>query len=341
MMVTIKQIADMCGVSRGTVDRVLNNRGNVKPEKRKRVLEVMRELNYQPNPAGKALAARKHKPVVGVLLPSEGIVFFDDVLETMHRMAKRYEEYGLRFVWRTLRGYHADEQCAAIEELRHEVQALIVNPMSEPSVIQKIDECVADGIFVITINNDVELSHRHLYVGSDYYEGGQTAGALLAMIGPTELRTGVLMGSKTMLGHRQRLDGFCDILRKNPRFTLLEVAENEDDERISYEKTKAMLEKHPDINALFVISAGASGTGRAVKELGLVGKITLIVFDTIPTTVQLMKEGVVQAALYQHPHQQAAKAIRAAFEYLVNGVRPEKQQNIVQNEIRILQNVGR
>lgn len=340
-MVTIKQIADMCGVSRGTVDRVLNNRGNVKPEKRKRVLEVMRELNYQPNPAGKALAARKHKPVVGILLPSDGIVFFDDVLETMHRMARRYEDYGVRFVWRLLRGYHADEQCAAIEELRHEVNALIVNPMSEPAVIQKIDECVADGIFVITINNDVELSHRQLYVGSDYYEGGQTAGALLQMIGPEELKTGVLMGSKAMLGHRQRLDGFCDILRKNPHFELLAVEENEDDERISYEKAKAMLEKYPELNALFVISAGASGAGQAVKELGRAQSVTLIVFDTIPTTVQLMKEGVVKAALYQHPHQQAAKAIRAAFEYLVNGVRPEKQQDIVQNEIRILQNVGR
>ena len=340
-MVTIKQIADMCGVSRGTVDRVLNNRGNVKPEKRKRVLEVMRELNYQPNPAGKALAARKHKPVVGILLPSDGIVFFDDVLETMHRMARRYEDYGVRFVWRLLRGYHADEQCATIEELRHEVNALIVNPMSEPAVIQKIDECVADGIFVITINNDVELSHRQLYVGSDYYEGGQTAGALLQMIGPKELKTGVLMGSKAMLGHRQRLDGFCDILRKNPRFELLAVEENEDDERISYEKTRVMLEKYPELNALFVISAGASGAGQAVKELGRVQGVTLIVFDTIPTTVQLMKEGVIKAALYQHPHQQAAKAIRAAFEYLVNGVRPEKQQDIVQNEIRILQNVGR
>ena len=33
-MVTIKQIADLCGVSRGTVDRVINERGNVKPETR-------------------------------------------------------------------------------------------------------------------------------------------------------------------------------------------------------------------------------------------------------------------------------------------------------------------
>lgn len=32
-MVTIKQIAELCGVSRGTVDRVLNGRGKVKPEK--------------------------------------------------------------------------------------------------------------------------------------------------------------------------------------------------------------------------------------------------------------------------------------------------------------------
>lgn len=33
-VVTIKEIADLCGVSRGTVDRVLNNRGNVKSEKK-------------------------------------------------------------------------------------------------------------------------------------------------------------------------------------------------------------------------------------------------------------------------------------------------------------------
>ena len=32
-MVTIKQLAELCGVSRGTVDRVLNNRGKVNPEK--------------------------------------------------------------------------------------------------------------------------------------------------------------------------------------------------------------------------------------------------------------------------------------------------------------------
>ena len=34
ILVTIKEIAELCGVSRGTVDRVLNHRGNVKSEKK-------------------------------------------------------------------------------------------------------------------------------------------------------------------------------------------------------------------------------------------------------------------------------------------------------------------
>ena len=61
-MVTIKQIADLCGVSRGTVDRVINERGNVKPETKELVLSMAKKLGYKPNPAGKALSARKKNP---------------------------------------------------------------------------------------------------------------------------------------------------------------------------------------------------------------------------------------------------------------------------------------
>lgn len=74
-MVTIKKIADLCGVSRGTVDRVINDRGNVKPETKELVLNMARQLGYKPNPAGKALSARKKHPVVGVLISSEGNPF--------------------------------------------------------------------------------------------------------------------------------------------------------------------------------------------------------------------------------------------------------------------------
>ena len=63
-MATIKQIAEMAGVSRGTVDRVLNNRGSVNANTAARVREIAEKLNYKPNKAGLMLAAQKKKSVL-------------------------------------------------------------------------------------------------------------------------------------------------------------------------------------------------------------------------------------------------------------------------------------
>ena len=60
-MATMKEIAELSGVSRGTVDRVLNHRGIVNAETERKVLEIAKLLDYQPNKAGIALAAQKKK----------------------------------------------------------------------------------------------------------------------------------------------------------------------------------------------------------------------------------------------------------------------------------------
>ena len=46
--VTINMVADRAGVSRGTVDRVLNQRPHVKPELYDRIVQAMKELGYMP-----------------------------------------------------------------------------------------------------------------------------------------------------------------------------------------------------------------------------------------------------------------------------------------------------
>ena len=59
MAVTIKQIAELAEVSRGTVDKVLNGRPGVKAETKDRVLRIAKELDYKPNYLGKALVRSK------------------------------------------------------------------------------------------------------------------------------------------------------------------------------------------------------------------------------------------------------------------------------------------
>ena len=53
MRITVDTVARMAGVSRGTVDRVLHNRPNVRPEVRERILAVMKKLDYKPNAASR------------------------------------------------------------------------------------------------------------------------------------------------------------------------------------------------------------------------------------------------------------------------------------------------
>src|SRR5690554_2293536 len=82
--VRIKDIANKAQVSIGTVDRVLHNRGEVAEETKSRILQIVKEMNYQPNILASTLASKKsalfatlfpeppspdgywNKPVVGV-----------------------------------------------------------------------------------------------------------------------------------------------------------------------------------------------------------------------------------------------------------------------------------
>ena len=59
MTLTLKEIAALAGVSRSTASRVLNDHLGVRPEVRERVLQVIHDLDYQPDPAARSLAVRR------------------------------------------------------------------------------------------------------------------------------------------------------------------------------------------------------------------------------------------------------------------------------------------
>ena len=60
-MITIKEIADIADVSRGTVDRVINNRGGVDKKTEEKIRKIIDTSGYIPNAAGRNLALKKKK----------------------------------------------------------------------------------------------------------------------------------------------------------------------------------------------------------------------------------------------------------------------------------------
>ena len=74
-MATIKDIAARAGVTATTVSRVINNRGYISEETRKKVTQAMQEMNYQPNELARSLA-KAHSNTIGVIVPHISHPFF-------------------------------------------------------------------------------------------------------------------------------------------------------------------------------------------------------------------------------------------------------------------------
>ena len=137
-MATIKEIADLAGVSRGTVDRVLNNRGAVNAKTAQKVLEIARALHYRPNKAGTALAAQKKKYKIGVILFSENNPFFDEVTEGVRAKAFELADYGITTITKRVE-FDADTQLLAMEELLQEgIHGLMLAPYNDRKKQKKI-----------------------------------------------------------------------------------------------------------------------------------------------------------------------------------------------------------
>lgn len=338
-MVTMKKIAELCNVSRGTVDRVLHGRGRVSEETAANIRRVAKELGYEPNPAAKALSARKHPPRVSVILPSEGNPFFDEVIRGIEEAEESYKIYGFTMHLHTIKGYDPAGELALLEGASRNADAIIIDPIDDDEIRAAVNRLVDEGKFVITVNGDLPGSKRQCYVGSDYENGGVTACALLEAFAGGQAKVGVVLGSRQSSGHRARLAGFQKRMEKAKGIEIAAVIENEDDEFTSFERTKEMLRMHPEITALFLVAGGVYGACRAVMELSEAHRPIVIAFDSVPSTVEMMKKGIVKAVLYQHPYRQGHRAMELAFERLVNGRAPYKEAYIMKHEIKLLENL--
>lgn len=340
MGVTIKRIAELCGVSRGTVDRVLNNRGNVKRETEEKILRIANRLNYTPNIAAKALSAKKRSMTIGVVLVSEGNAFFDDILRGMYQAENELRDYGIRLEVKTMKNYDVQEQLQMIDELDGNISALLLNPISDVYIERKINALAEKGIPVGTVNTDIESSKRLFYVGSNYAKGGEIACGMLALITGGKANIGVLSGSDKIEGHSRRISGFKQICQeKYHDFNVLAYGQTEDDEIQAFEVTKNMLTEQPEINALYIAGAGVYGACRAVLSLGRENDFNVICFDRVPSTIEMMEKGLIKATICQQPFTQGNKAVHTMFNCLVSGKKPDKIQYIVKNEIRISENI--
>ncbi len=339
-MATIKEIAALAGVSRGTVDRVLNHRGGVSQETAEKIQEIARQLDYKPNRAGLALAAQKKRWKLGVVLFSAQNPFFADVLAGIMEKAEELSGYNCSVIVRQT-ALDVDAQLKALDELAgEEVNGIALTPCNDERIRERINALWRQKIPVVTLNTDIDDSARIAYVGSHYKKSGAAAAGLLQLMTSGPVHVGIITGSSKILCHTERIAGFCEtLLPYQNRIHIADIVEMNDSEEESREKTLRLLEEHPEINALFFAAAGVDGGCRSVKALGLKDRIRIIAYDMIPATRSLLEDGTIAAVICQQPKLQGSMPLALLFAYLTTGELPQKEYNYVAIDVRIRENL--
>lgn len=343
IIMNIKEIAVMAGVSRGTVDRVLNNRGGVNEETAHKVRKIAAMANYIPNKAGKTLAIKKRGLKLGMMLlnsPSKN-PFIADVLQGMQKQSRELEDYGVNVEFRQTMVGAPEQQLACIDELKRAgIHGLAIMPENDTRIQRKLLELKECGIPVVTVNSDIDGAGRIAYVGSNYYRAGETAAGLMSMITNGSAQIGIVNGGENVLCHTARVKGFQHrIAEKYQGLKVVKIICNHDDEFESLEKTKKLLTEYPEISALYLTAGGVYGACRAVMDLGLSGKMKVICFDTVPTTQEMLINGTILAAIDQQPSKQGSLPLKILFDYLAMGIEPEAEYYFTSNVIKTLESL--
>ncbi|NDL68663.1 LacI family DNA-binding transcriptional regulator [Anaerotalea alkaliphila] len=318
MAATIKQIAQLAGVSIGTVDRVLHDRPGVHPDKRERIQSIARELGYTPNPAARALVARKKNYVLAVILFEQHKSYARDIRTGIERARQELSGFGVQVRLHVMDSFDPKEQADIIRKLLQEgISGLMVRPIDDSRVRDALNEMTGAGIPVVTYNSDIDGTDRLCFVGQDLYKAGQVAAELLCKSMGRQGQVAVLTGSFNVKAHNLRIQGFLDVVSAwYPQVEVLPVLETLEDCPRTYGILQKLLAGNPDIKGIYATAGCLEEIGAALLDSGRSGDIRFVGFDLFPEVLELLDAGILDFAIGQELPLQGYEPLRILFEAL-------------------------
>lgn len=213
MRATIYDVAARTGVSVTTVSRVLNGANGVHPTTQDKVLRAIRELDYAPRAAARALGSQKVTNL-GLIVPDVRNPFFAEVVHWTTEAVRR-EHYALVV---TNAGPDGDIQ-EHLELLRRgTVAGMLVSTAAAEDA--RMGEVAHRGLPIVLVARDTETSVVPAVVTDDVL-GGQLAARHLLLEG--HQRFAVVTEPLKWKPSQDRLRGFLAEVRKDGRGTVQEI----------------------------------------------------------------------------------------------------------------------
>lgn len=321
LRVRIKDIAEKAGVSPGTVDRVLHNRGNVSALAREKVLAVLEELPYEPNLMASILANNRQIRVAALLPALQGDPYWEKPVQGLEQAAQSLRPFGLQLDLQFFNQYDPVDFFQKGQALIVQPpDGLLLAPLFQREAEQLLNALAPAGLPVALVNTDLEHSQVLTYVGQNSWQSGLLAGKLLHL---ASLQPGpilVLHLDKAAQNAKHLLEkeaGLRHYFAPWPEYPVWgEAFEDFDHPTRLRQWLDQRLAPGPPVAGILVSNSRAY---RLVEALAMAPTqhYPIVGFDLLPANLQALQNDQIKFLINQNPAQQGHQALLSLGDHVI------------------------
>jgi len=321
---TVFDVAAKAGVSKGTVDRVLHNRGEVSQKSIRKVRNAIEELNYEPNFHASLLATRKDHLIACILpeiVPGE---YWEKVRDGFIAGSRDVSNFNITTKLFHYDQYSAgsfDEACGQL--LKCNPSGVVIAPLFKNGAKNLVSELNARNIPYIYIDTKLEEGNYFAYYGMPMYKSGFLSAALLTERCPGELVREIaairIHRDKSRLSDptAERRCGFNDYIREfYPECNVSSVFIDPSHPETIESTLEDFFSKIPDCRFIVMFNSRIHLVSDYLSKHPDPSR-RVIGFDNLDANIEALRQGTVDILIAQHTEDQSRHAVSTLADYII------------------------
>lgn len=344
---TIRQIAELAGVSVGTVDRVIHNRGRVSPEALSAIQTVLESQSYKCNLHTSAVAFKKTKKtlwiVVGIPFSRKG-EYWDRLKDGFDKAFAEYADISIKSEYVFFDQFNSLSCKEAFEHIATlPCSAVIMGTTfveETRALSRKLDE---NHIPYVYVDGDVPGTHPLACFMADQQVCGRLLARLIDGLTPDGAEVAAMLpqriGTQMSNNSSIRLEAIRSYFNEEAcNKVLKEVSFPADNPQEIQQTLKDFLEKNPLVKGLAVVISTGYLISEALSKSGISG-IRVGGFDVTEGNARCLSDGTLDFLINQHPEAQSFNAVECLLHFLMYGAADTRLRTLLPIDIVFKENL--
>ncbi len=321
MKIRIVDIAKKAGVSAGTVDRIIHQRGKFSEKAYEKVQKAIKELGYEPDILARNLALKKELQIACLLPDPKDVKYWKRPLAGIDKAISELSSFKVNIhkITFSLQALDFKKACNKVLELNPDGVVYVPMFLEESKTFANIlhDRNIP---FVQMNIHHTEVNPLS-FIGQDPVSAGKVAASLCNLAFQTDeeiLVVYVTKGKQEYSHINDRIEGFINFFKEKNISTdrIKHLQLKVDQDNLEYEKTLCdYLKNNSKTKIIYVPNSRIHLIADILKE-NKINDIMLIGFDTLDQNIKYLKEGVIDFLIAQQSKSQGYNATIILFNYL-------------------------